>query len=76
MRRRDRIVREHVRERFVVTLKTGEGVAGVLIDADDNSLILADVTVFKDDSKWSADGHVYVSRANIAYMQRPEVTSP
>lgn len=74
--RRDRIIKLHVRERFVVTLKSGEAVEGVLMDADDTSLVMADCTVWRGDAKWRADGQMFLARADVAYMQRPDVRRP
>lgn len=72
--RRDRIVKLHVRERFLVTLKSGEAIEGVLLDADRTSMVFADCIVWRGDAKWKADGQLFVARLDIAYMQTAQVT--
>jgi hypothetical protein len=37
MARRDRLIRQALRERFVVTLRSGETFDGLLLDADDKT---------------------------------------
>lgn len=69
--RRDRIVRVHLRDRFLVTLTSGDAVEGILIDADDKTLILADALHVDARSRVSVDGQVFIPRAQVAYMQRP-----
>lgn len=70
-RRRDRLVRESVRARFVVTLATGgPPFSGVLLETDDRSAVFADVRLIAADGEQPAQGQLYVDRAHIAYMQR------
>jgi hypothetical protein len=69
--RSDRLVRQHLRTRFVVTTKTGLTWDGVLMDADANSLLLFDVeSVGHDGTRTKADGQVYIPRGDVAYMQK------
>lgn len=70
MARRDRLLREHLRERFVVTLKTGETFDGLLDDHDESNIALIDPYAITGDGRASVDGSLYLPRAQIAYMQR------
>lgn len=71
-RDRDRLVREALRDRFVVTLVSGDTVEGVLFDADERTVILADAYAIDDQGqRTQLDGWVYLPRAHVAYLQRP-----
>ncbi len=71
---RDRLVKSHVRTRFLATLKTGEAFEGLLFDADHTTLILADAwAVDAAGVRQSVDGHLFLSRTDVAYMQIPNV---
>lgn len=76
--RRDRLLRQMLRERFVVTLKSGETFDGLLDDHDESVIEFLDpyaVTQERDGttSRLGIDGRLYLQRADIAYMQRPEI---
>lgn len=70
-----RIIREHLRKRVIVTLKTGEAFGGVLFSADSEALLLRDSVVLEaagtDRSKTPIDGELLVLRPDIAYVQIP-----
>ncbi len=68
---RDRLVRKSLRERFVVTLVSGETFEGLLLDADDKTLTLADAYALSGRDRVKVDGTLYLPRP-IAYMQKPE----
>lgn len=68
---RDRIVRQHLRDRFLLTLTDGSAIEGLLIDADATTIILADCNAVTPSAKTSVDGQVFIPRANVLYMQRP-----
>jgi hypothetical protein len=69
--RSDRIVRKHLRARFIVTMKAGETWSGVLLDTDRLTLCLADVSAISPDGQATpADGQVFLPRVDVAYMQR------
>ena len=71
MAKPDRIVRMYLRDRFVVTTKSGQTWRGLLIDIDDNTLLLADCDALSPDGTAThADGQVYIPRPDVAYMQR------
>lgn len=76
--RPDRILRSHLRYRLVVTMRDGATWDGVVMDADERTLILRDVEAIQPDkTRVPADGEVLVPRDQIAYcqsvpsMQRP-----
>lgn len=73
--RRDRVIRSHIRTRFVVTLKTGETFDGLLLDADASTVVLGDASLLTDNARTPADGQLFLARADIAYMQLPNVTA-
>lgn len=74
MARRDRLLRELLRVRFVVTLKNGETFDGLLDDHDETTLEFLDVhAIAKTGSRSEVDGRLYLPRSEIAYMQRPDV---
>lgn len=74
MARRDRLLREHLRVRFVVTLKNGETFDGLLDDHDESTLEFLDVhAITKTGHRSEVDGRLYLPRSEIAYMQRPDV---
>jgi hypothetical protein len=66
---RDRIIKAHLRTRFLVTLKSGEAFDGLLIDADDRCLVLCDALAHSSEGSARVDGQVYVDRANVSFMQ-------
>jgi hypothetical protein len=70
---RDRLVKSHVRTRFLVTLKTGEAFEGLLYDADGRTLDFADAWAVDTNARRQVDGHLFIARADIAYMQIPHV---
>ncbi len=69
--RRDRLLRELLRERFVVTLKSGETFDGLLDRWDDRHLSLIDAYAVTTTQRNAVDGVLYLPRAEVAYMQRP-----
>lgn len=71
MARADRVVRQYLRTRFVITMKPGQTWSGVLLEADDRTLRLSDARLINSDgTETSADGHVFLPRGDVAYMQR------
>jgi hypothetical protein len=71
--RRDRLLRQHLRERFIVTLKSGDAFDGLLDEHDESTVELLDPHVVKPDGTLRAvDGRLYLPRTEIAYMQRPD----
>ena len=72
MSRRDRLLRQVLRTRFVVTLTSGETFDGLLADADDNSVKLVGAFAVDSNNRESVDGDLYIPRTKIVYMQNPE----
>ena len=72
MSRRDRLIRQVLRERFVVTLVGGESFDGLLMDIDDQTIQLVDAFALDGNSRVSVDGTVYLRRSEVSYMQKPE----
>jgi len=69
-----RLLRERLRHRVVVTLKTGEAFSGVLYAADAEVLILRDaeaIGVGERRSNLVVDGEVLILRGDVSYMQIP-----
>lgn len=68
--RRDRIMRGYLRHRVIVTMKNDATWDGVVMDADDRTISLHDVSAVQSDgTRISADGDVLLNRADIAYSQ-------
>lgn len=72
---RDRLVKSHLRTRFLVTLKTGEAFEGLLYEADDRTLVLADAFAVDEHARQRVDGQVFLDRQAVAYMQVPTVVA-
>lgn len=68
---RDRLLKSLLRERFIVTLKTGEAFDGLLDRWDESTIELLNVFAVTDKSRAPVDGRIYLPRAHVAYMQRP-----
>lgn len=71
MSRRDRIVARLLRDRLTITTKQGLTVEGVLIEADERSLLLLDAAeVRAGGEKTPADGTLVIPRGDVAYIQK------
>lgn len=64
--RKDRLLREHTKERFAVTLKSGETFQGLLIDFTPTMYHFAQVTA---SNGTPAAGTLLVERSNVEYVQ-------
>lgn len=73
MARPDRLIRQALRERFVVTMRSKEAFEGLLLEADDKTVRLTDAYALSGTDRVSVDGDLYLPRAEVSYMQRPEV---
>lgn len=70
--RRDRLLREHLLERFVVTLDDGTTFVGLLHSVDENTVCMVDAAVMgAGTQRTPVDGELYLDRFRIAFMQRP-----
>lgn len=69
--RRDRLIRDAERVRFLVTMTDEEAVEGVLVDWDESTLVFADVSsVAPNGDRLHVDNDLWLSRPRIKYMQR------
>jgi hypothetical protein len=71
---RDRLLKTLLRERFVVTMTSGEAFDGLLDRYDESHIELVDASAHLKDGKVRVDGRLYLPRAQVAYMQRPEAS--
>ena len=71
MARTDRLVRGVLRERFVLTLRSGETFDGLLVDADVKTFRLANAWAVDGKNRVSVDGELFVPRDQVVYMQKP-----
>jgi small nuclear ribonucleoprotein (snRNP)-like protein len=70
--RRDRLLKSLLRERFVVTLKTGEAFDGLLDRWDESTIELVNPFAVTEKARVQVDGRIYLPREQVAYMQRPD----
>lgn len=73
--RRDRLLKQLLRDRFVVTLRGGQSFDGLLVDADDKTVRLVDAFALDGKNRAAVDGDLFIPRAEIVYLQRPGVAS-
>jgi small nuclear ribonucleoprotein (snRNP)-like protein len=70
MAKLDRLIRSMIRTRYIVTLDSEETFEGVLIDADDQHLVLADVvTLARNGDRLAVDGQLWLPRIGVKYLQ-------
>jgi len=69
--RRDRLIRQSFRERFVVTLQSGESFEGLLLEADEKTLHLVEARALDGKSSVPVDGALFLPRAQVSYLQKP-----
>lgn len=71
---RDRLLRERVCDKVVVTLKTGAAFGGVLFKVDDRVLVLRDTQALgagQNGGPVGVDGELFLSRSDVEFLQRP-----
>lgn len=68
-----RLIRQRLRRRVVVTLKSGAAFRGLLFDVDRESVVLRDTEHLNDTARGPipVDGELLVLRADIDYLQVP-----
>jgi small nuclear ribonucleoprotein (snRNP)-like protein len=66
----DTLIREHLLDRYIVTLLSGESFSGLLAQVDDRTVVLRDVTVMSANNA-TVDGELVLRRDTVAYIQRP-----
>lgn len=68
---RDRLLKSLLRDRFVITLKSGETFDGLLQEWDSANLLFVDAYAVTEKSRIQLDGTgLWVHRDNVAYLQR------
>lgn len=70
----DRLLRERLCDKVVVTLKTGAAFSGVLFKVDGRVVILRDTRALEagpTGDHVAVDGELVVFRSDIDYLQRP-----
>lgn len=73
--RADRLLRHLIKERFVITLKSGESFDGLLADVDVKTIRLVNAWALADKDRVSVDGELFIPRAEIVYMQKLAVSA-
>lgn len=71
---RDRLLRERLCDKVVVTLKSGPSFSGVLFKVDDRTVILRDTQALEagpGGGPAAVDGELVLFRSDIDYLQRP-----
>jgi len=71
---RDRLLRERLCDKVVVTLKTGPSFSGVLFKVDDRAVILRDTQALGaalNGDHLAVDGELVLFRTDIEFLQRP-----
>lgn len=71
---RDRLLRERLCDKVVVTLKSGSAFSGVLFKVDDRAVILRDTQALGaglNGDHVAVDGELVLFRTDIDFLQRP-----
>lgn len=68
----DRLIRRRIRDRVVVTLKSGSAFNGVLHEVDGRTFVLRNAKVLTGPADAvPVDGELLVHRHDVDYLQRP-----
>ena len=71
---RSRVLSSRLRERFVVTTKSGDSFDGLLFSHDRTALVLRQAVALgagENKTDLPLDGEIIVLLADVAFMQRP-----
>lgn len=71
MFRRDRLVRQVLRERFIATLRSGETFDGLLVAVDERTYRFANAWAIDGKNRVSVDGELFLPRSEVLYLQKP-----
>lgn len=74
MSRRSKVITSRLRERVIVTLKSGAAFGGVLYSHDDKALVLRETQALgagERSTDLPLDGELIVLLPDVAYIQRP-----
>lgn len=69
-----RLLRQRLRHKVILCLKSGESFSGVLFDADRESVILREASLLGAGERGSnvvVDGELLVLRSDVSYLQLP-----
>jgi hypothetical protein len=72
--RRSRVIAARLRERVIVTCKSGDSFAGILFSHDAKALVLRETEALgagERRTNLALDGELIVLLADVAYIQRP-----
>jgi len=70
--RKERVLKDLLKERFIVSLVDGNAIDGLFIDADSKTMRLADCyRVTSDGTRMLLDGEMFIPRGNVTYIQKP-----
>lgn len=72
--KRSRVISSRLRERVIVTTKTGDSFAGLLFSHDNKALVLRETEALgagERRTNLALDGELIVLLADVAYMQKP-----
>ena len=68
--RADRLIRQVVRRRFLVTMDSDEGFEGVLLEADEGHYVFDDASsVAPSGERLRVDGKLWIPRGRVKYFQ-------
>lgn len=70
-RRSERALQSRMRQRVIVTTKTGESFSGVMFERDALMLVLRDAVHLQPNAQVPVDGELLVPWAEVAYVQSP-----
>ncbi len=69
--RPDRIVRRHLRNRYLITVRSDETFEGLLVDADARTLVLASAfQVSPAGGREPITGQLFIPRDTVKYLQQ------
>lgn len=71
--RRSRVIASRLRERVIVTLKTGDAFAGLLFTHDNKALVLRETEALgagERRTNLALDGELILLLADVAYIQK------
>lgn len=71
MLRRDRLVRQVLRERFIATLRDGQTFDGLLAEADEKTFRLVNAFAIDGKNRAPVDGELFLPRSEVLYLQKP-----
>lgn len=71
---RSRVLSSRLRERVIVTLKTGDSFSGILFSHDTKALVLREAEALgagERRTNLALDGEIVILLPDVAYIQRP-----